>query len=112
MRLEPSEYWDDDLEFGPGNGKPSTSRIRNGHTNHLCTRPSKDTQHRPSSTGNGRTFSTASSTMEDWNLPDTLDTNHPTTTEQTENLDDGFEVETRNNSLRKLQVSTPRRRDV
>ena len=51
--------------------------------------------------------------MEDWNLPDTLDTNHPTTTtEQTENLDDGFEVETRNNSLRKLQVSTPRRRDV
>ena len=39
--------------------------------------------------------------MEDWDLSDTYDTNHhhpSTTAEQTENWDDDFEVETRNNS--------------
>ena len=51
--------------------------------------------------------------MEDWDLPDTLDTNHhPTTAEHTENWDDDFEVETRNNSPRKPKVSTPRRQEV
>jgi hypothetical protein len=65
-----------DLEFGQGHGKPSTSKIRKSHINHPCTRPCKDTQHRPSSTANGCTFSMESSTMEDLNLPDTtLDTN-------------------------------------
>jgi len=36
----------------------------------------------------------ANSTMKDWDLPDTPDTNHPSTTaERTENWDDGFEVD-------------------
>jgi len=35
--------------------------------------------------------------MKDWDLPDTPDTNHPSTTaERTESWDDDFEVETRN----------------
>ena len=53
--------------------------------------------------------------MEDWDLPETPDTDHhPTGTaaEHTENWDDDFEVETRNNSPRKPKLSTPRRRDV
>ena len=34
----------------------------------------------------------ANSTMKDWDLPDTPDTNHPSTTaEHTENWDDDFE---------------------
>jgi hypothetical protein len=54
---------------------------------------------RSSSTTNGpdRTFSMASSTMQDWDLPDAPNTNHlRTTSEHTENWDDDFEVETRN----------------
>jgi hypothetical protein len=50
--------------------------------------------------------------MGDWDLPETPDTNHhPTRTvaEHTENWDDDFEVETRNNSPRKPKLST---RDV
>ena len=55
--------------------------------------------------------------MEDWDLPDTHDTNRhrhrpSTTAEQTENWDDDCEVETRNDSPRKPKLSTPRRRDV
>lgn len=61
------------------------------------------------------TCSMASSGMEDWDLRDAHDTNHyhtSTTAEQTENWDDDFKVETRNNSPRKSRLSTPRRRDV
>jgi serine/arginine repetitive matrix protein 2 len=113
--LEPSENWDDDFEFGQGNGRPSTSSNRKSHSNQPRRRPSNDTQRRASSATNGRTFSMASSTMEDWDLPETPETNHhptSTTAEHTENWDDDFEVETRNNSPRKPKLSTPRRRDV
>ncbi|KIM35749.1 hypothetical protein M413DRAFT_325892 [Hebeloma cylindrosporum] len=116
--LEPSENWDDDFEFGHG-GRPSTSSNRKDQNTSTRTRPSNDNnnqQRRPSGTAtNGRTFSMASSTMEDWDLPDTHDT-PAATTGQTENWDDDFEVETRNNSPRKpMKVSSsssPRRRDV
>jgi hypothetical protein len=50
-----------------------------------------------------------SSMMDDWDLPDTLDTKE---LERKENWDDDFEVETRNNSPRKPKASTPRRGDL
>jgi len=90
------------------NSRPSTSSNRKSHTDQLRTRPPNDVQRRSSSTTNGRTFSMASSAMEDWDLPDT---NQHTAAEQTENWDDDFEVETRNNSPRKPKLSTPQRRE-
>jgi hypothetical protein len=89
--------------------------VMKGHTSQPRTRPSNDTQCRPSSTTNGRIFSMASSTMEDRDSPETPDTNHhPTSTaaEHTEKWDDDFEIETRNNSPRRPRLSTPRRREV
>ena len=53
--------------------------------------------------------------MEDWDLPNTHDANHhqpSTTAEKMENRDNNCEVETRNNSLRKPNLSTLQRRDV
>ena len=107
-RLEPSENWDDDFEFGQVNSRPSTSSNRKSHTDRPRTRPSNDVQRRSSSTTNGRTFSMASSAMEDWDLPDT---NQHVAAEQTENWDDDFEVETRTNSPRKPKLATPQRRE-
>jgi hypothetical protein len=44
---------------------------------------------------------------ENWDLPDTLDTSHhPTTAEQTENWDDGFEVETWNSEADGVYAAT------
>ena len=73
--LELSENWDDDFDFGHGNGRPSTSSNKS-HTSQPPTRPSNATQRRPSSTSNGGIFSMASSTMEDRFLPETPDTNY------------------------------------
>ena len=86
------------------NSRPSTSSNRKSHTDQPRTRPLNDVQRCSSSTTNGRTFSMASSAMEDWDLPDM---NQHTAAEQTENWDDDFEVETLNNSPRKPTLSTP-----
>ena len=55
--------------------RPSMGSNEKIHTSQPCTRPSNDAQRRPSSTSNGRTFSMASSAMEDGDLPETPETN-------------------------------------
>jgi hypothetical protein len=124
---EPSENWDDDFEFGQdnqsgGNGRPrtsSTSSNGKSRTDQPRTRPrppSNDTQHHPPSNTGTRTVSMTSSTMEDWDLPDTNPPVNLTAivpeTATTENWDDDFTVETRKNPPQKADLSGPRRSDV